>query len=416
MKGADPVKSKFTGSIEMREPPEIAFINSLSLQKKILNHTGNKIIIVWSSYYSDYEPDFAEVEKLYANNNNDVYFICTDLAADNQLKLIKKYYESKKFFHKSYFLYFELDNIFSLKKELTDRGQIIQFVNDIAVTKDSLKYPYVILADKDQNLLYNGFTQNIKADSIDYIFANKSKLQKNVKLFQNYTPSKKDLALLAGNSGADNIKNASSPLSEISTSEQNNEEAIYNQSQAVLNVDTDVSLIKDNRIYTLTIDSLKQLLENDKRKKLVHFWGSWCPTTVYEMDEFTKLVPKNNEYALYFISADFDNKKQKDLQRAYFNKIEINLDAYVISNPLNNQEEFMPKLQKVLVDYINVFDKDNKEFGLPYTAVLDENNQVLYKKIFTGPKTMEETSWDKATLIEKYAKNAFEKIKELLGK
>ncbi len=413
MSSASPAKSKFTDSIEMRES-EIAHINTISLQKKVLNRAGNKIIIIWSSYYAEFEPDFTEIQKLYSNNKNDVYFICTDLGSDNQIKLMKKYYASKKFFTKSYFLYLKFDNIFNLKKELESRGQVNQFINDIIPKSENISFPYVILADKDQNVLFNGFTQNIKSDSIEYILANPSKYQKNVKLFQNYSPSKEDLELLAGNLGDKSSDNLSSSTSGISTDYQIDEEKIYGMSELVLNIPMNAEVVKDNRIYTLSIDSLKQMLTNDKRKKLVHFWGSWCPTTVYEMEEFAKLVPKNNEYSTYFISVDCNNTKQKDLQRAYYNKLNIDCVAYVINNPLNNQDEWMGKLQKVLVEYINVFDKDYADFAIPYTAVLDENNNVLYKKAWSGPKDPEEALLDKAVLLDKYVKNDFEEIKILL--
>jgi hypothetical protein len=54
------------------------------------------------------------------------------------------------------------------------------------------------------------------------------------------------------------------------------------------------------------------------------------------------------------------------------------------------------------------------EFTLPYTAVLDENNNMLYSKWCLPPFIEEEVSIDKAKYLENNAKNDFHKIKSLL--
>lgn len=404
------IPSNMTKSIDMREP-QIGFINAMSLYKKEINPSGNSIVIIWSTYYTDIELDFSEINKLYKNEKNNIYLICTDLCSDAQIKLLKKYYESKNFFEKSYILYYELDNVLSIKKELENKKQLNQFINKLVPNEEKYNLPYLILVDKEKNILFSNSIQKIQADTIENIFKTQSKPSTNIKFFQNFIASKGVLKNDTNESENIHLSTFESRLNNNSPTDQT-----YNMSKVILNVDNDAEKMENNRIYSISIDSLKQMLTSNKKRKLIVFWGAWCPATSYEIEKFKELCPKNNEYSTYFISVDCNTTKQKNVIRAFYDKLNIKCDAYIFDSEINNPNNWIDKVQSNLIDFIKVFDKEFTEFTLPYTAVLDENNKILYSKWCLPPAKEEEASIDKAKFLEKNAKNDFEKIKELLGK
>lgn len=183
--------------------------------------------------------------------------------------------------------------------------------------------------------------------------------------------------------------------------------------------DTNLSVLSKNKIIDINPVQLSQILNKDKKKKIIHFWGSWCPTTSYGIRDILNNLPKDNNYSTYYISIDFNTENQKKIIRNFFDNMGYNNDVYIIvsNDSLYNlelkQSDWVRAFYNNFKPYIQILDKTYSEFSAPYTLVLDEINNVLYNKHL--PKQSEiDRNIPKEQILNKYLVQDFERINILL--
>lgn len=185
--------------------------------------------------------------------------------------------------------------------------------------------------------------------------------------------------------------------------------------------DSNLTITSKNKIIDIDKNQLLNKIKSDKKKKIIHFWGSWCPTTSYGIKDIITNLPIDSAYSNYYISIDYNTKNQKQIIRNFFDRMGYEKDVYIsLSTDSLNNLNLLPSIwNKVfsnnIIQYIKLIDSTCTEMSLPYTIILDENNNLIYSKHL--PKLSEiDPTIPKKELLDKYLPQNFEEIKKLLIK
>lgn len=173
-----------------------------------------------------------------------------------------------------------------------------------------------------------------------------------------------------------------------------------------------------NELHLKTISSSDIL--DGKKKKLIHIWGAWCPTTALGIKDIKKLIPvENDNYQIYLVSADMQTKGQTSLIERFLYKNQIFADSYIIENKFDSLDDLSKFAEfNHVIDFIKTFDPEYSQIAMPYTVVLDENNNILYKRALEIDKEDLQVKNEtiKAEIFEKFKSMEVMKIKEILKK
>jgi hypothetical protein len=178
------------------------------------------------------------------------------------------------------------------------------------------------------------------------------------------------------------------------------------------------------KITTLTPNDFKKiLLNNNKKKTLIHFWGLFYPLSALGIQSIREILPSNDKFNLILINTDMKTVGQINVIRKFLFQKDININSYIIDNQFNSDDDLENFLKMPhLLNFINAFDKDFEQADLPYTVILDENNKIIYKRSlnFNINKcnlhlSSEELLQLKQT-IEPFKNMEIEKIKSILNK
>ncbi len=373
---------------------KIEYINVRKLQTLIDNEKPT-LIYFWSTYKEN-EPDVYLWKEIVDANTYNFILISTDVSTKAQIKVLNKFLYYNDFFHKSYIIYRNFNTLPGVISEVKSLDKAKSFVNNI-INKteiDSIHFPYTVILQNNK----------IKYAKKEYI----SKSVLNIEFLEKMKSKCFDCDIAFKNFEYEEIDNASE------------KESIVFPSQVTINYLDDTTLIPEKyKLKAISPAKMRSFLKSGN-KKLIHIWGSWCPTTSLGINDIKKLIPKPDDtYQTMLISADMHTNGQIDLIEKFLYNNQIYADSYIIENKFENMNDLDEFIKyKHVIDFINSFDNEYSKIALPYTVVLDEGNNIIYKKALEIDENALQI--DNQTVEEKYFNDfknmEVEKIKQLLSK
>ena len=335
--------------IELSDSLSIIQKTDLSYLKSMINPAKPTILYFWTSM-SKTPPDFDLWESLLENKKFDVFIIATDVCTSSQIKLLRKYLLNNNITKKTYIIYNNYGSVKNIIKEAKTFNHTSKFINSIDKKSKEFQLPYGVvlknnmIIDRIQNLNNYNFKKEISSNS------------KGIESFSN--------------------------ISKNNTNDKQKRKELVFPSQLTINYLNDsIHIPEKYKLQTLNTSKMKNIL-NNKNKKLIYVWGSWCPTTSLGINNIKKLMPdSDDDYRLMLISADMQTDGQTELIERFLYNNHMSNDSFIIENQFNNIDD-LKEFQKFkhVINFINSFDSTYSKIALPYLAVLDEDNKIVYKK------------------------------------
>lgn len=151
-------------------------------------------------------------------------------------------------------------------------------------------------------------------------------------------------------------------------------------------------------VEKITAEKLKKITEN--KISLIHIWGSWCPTALLGLDEIRELIDKKTDCEIILISADISSKEQVDFMKKILAFHNIRIKTYILEKYLGIEDanDITNKLKEFttfdhIYNLVHSFDKEYKKIDvgseekemyiapIPYTALIDKNQNILFSQI-----------------------------------
>ena len=384
----------------------IKYIDLKHLKNNIDSSKQNTLIHFWTTMDSG-KTDFSKWIEIKKLNNFNTIIISVDIGSSDQIDLLRRYLTAKGFIDTSYIIYEKYENGWAAFSEMKSHKKLMSFIHSIDTFYNKIQIPYTIAINKNNEVVYR------KSGEIDI----KEIAELNEKINKQNLPS---LGLAFKGSKDSDTFEKSEDKEDIEKLKE--EISQYLSFAGGINTDEFKNVVIPDSICKATIlttKDLKNILRQNKGKKiLMHIWGIWCPTTALGILDIKKLIPTDSSYRLLLISADMKTDAQIDLIRKYLYKNGINIPIYIIDNEFKSIDD-MPKFAKFkhVIKFINVFDKDYDQTALPYTAILDENRNIIYKRVLEvqvedlSPVEIETLNDE---VNKKYGTMEVDKIKEIL--
>lgn len=364
-------------------PDSLSIIKLIDLKKlkSIINPEKESLLYFWTSG-TDSIKIIKDLKKLKQKYDN-IYCISTDIGSKAQIRLLRKYLYKNKIYDTTYITY----NKFSSVKEVVDEAKTLskieKFIQAIDKNSENITLPYMIRL-KNNYVTYRG-------ESSSRIFENE---QDKITAFK----------------GMDDFYNNSS----------SNEEELMFPSQLTIDYMYDETEVRSEYIISpVNYSDLNEKMNADC-KKIIHIWGSWCSRTSLGILDVKDLIPDDGDnYELILVAADMQTDGQITLVERFLFKNDISINSYLIKNEfkdINSIEKF--KEMSHLKNFVQSFDKDYKEIALPYTVVLDENNNIIYKReLNMNEDDIIDNSIDyQDSLIEEFSHMEIKKILNIVKK
>lgn len=168
----------------------------------------------------------------------------------------------------------------------------------------------------------------------------------------------------------------------------------------------DIKEIDTNHKTRVQIINNEQLLKMIQANpySIIHVCGSWCPTVISGLDDIKKIADSTDTRYLIIISIDIFTKEQVSIMNTILLHKGINIGWYIVRNDFgNNDYSGLEKFRKMdhIYNLIHSFDSDYHKVQIqmgdnevisvpiiPYTAIIDRNAKILYKKIPDAPSNL----------------------------
>lgn len=387
----------------------IQYIDLKHLQEMVEKTDEPVFIYIWGSMCLKNGIDFSKLVELKKIKNLKTFIISSDFGTDAQINILRKFLTAKGYLDTSYIIYQKFNVPNDIMQEFKSYKNLTRFINSIDTVYHSVldttnkifNLPYAIMLNKNKEIIYR--SNDIDINEINDLVNN-----------QEITDDKILVRAFAG--VAKNQKNNAENLSKSLV--------FYGIPAAYYSMDISIpdSVCK---VSIVTPKDFKRILDQNRGSKiLIHIWGLWCQFTSLGILDIKELLPTDTaNYMLFLINADMNTEGQIDLVRKFLYSNGINIPIYFIKNKFNSMEE-LPNFIKMqhLIDFIEVFDKNQKNIAIPYTIILDEKGNIIYKRaVELPPEDLAPTDINKEKEIIDSVKREFEKmeiqkIKEILAK
>jgi hypothetical protein len=151
------------------------------------------------------------------------------------------------------------------------------------------------------------------------------------------------------------------------------------------------------KITKINCKTLTNILNSERKMKLIYVYGTWCPTVILSSNIVSKIISEfQNQIEPIIISADFCTNLQVDFLKKFLKSKDLNVNTYIIENnftSLTDLTEF--QTTEHIGNFINCFDKNYKRLKLPtsdgkimnlsplpYFCILDKDNKIIFKKVY----------------------------------
>jgi hypothetical protein len=387
----------------------IQYIDLKHLQEMAEKTDGPVFIYIWGSIVLEKGIDFSELVELNKIKNMRTFIISSDVGTDTQINILRKFLTAKGYLDTSYIIYQKFNVPNDIVNEFKTYNFLTNFINSIDTvyhsvldtTNKIINIPYAIMLNKNKEIIYRN--NDIDINEINDLVNN-----------QEITDDKILMRAFAG--VAKNPKNNAENISKSLV--------FYGIPAAYHSMDISIpdSVCK---VSIVTPKDFKKILNQNRGSKiLIHIWGLWCQYAALGILDIKELLPTDTaNYKLLLINADMNTEGQIDLVRKFLFSNGINIPIYFIKNQFDSMEE-LPDFIKMqhLIDFIEVFDKDYKNIAIPYTIILDEKGNIIYKRaVEPQPEDLAPTDINKVmektdSVKREYGTMEIQKIKEILRK
>jgi thiol-disulfide isomerase/thioredoxin len=155
------------------------------------------------------------------------------------------------------------------------------------------------------------------------------------------------------------------------------------------------STINPNEIIIEKITQAKLInILKQHNKTLIHFWGSWCPSVTFGLDAVKDFID-DKDVNVVLVSIDICSKDQVEIMKKILVDKNIKIKSYILENDFGKDMDGLSKFRTMdhIYNIISSFDKNYQKYEvvfsatqkielspIPYTAIIDNNMNVLYSK------------------------------------
>ncbi|OGU57918.1 MAG: hypothetical protein A2X64_02225 [Ignavibacteria bacterium GWF2_33_9] len=344
----------------------IKFIDVQHLKNLVETNNKTTIIHFWSSVYESQVPQISEWNQLKKEFSSNFLIVCTDIGTTEQINLLRKYFTAKGFNDTLFILYKQISGIMQVVSDAKiGFANTVKMINNIDTAFHGFgQLPYTVLINRKDEILFRS------SGEIDI-----SELSKNYNENSNTKVGTAFSAFKESNFTQKNItSNKLVFLSPIAPELELDSLATFDE-----NIYVPDSVCK---VITITPAEIRQIIDkNHDQKILLHIFTLFNPIATLGIQDILQFVPETDKYIIMLICADMNTGGQINILRKYLFQKGITIPIYLIDNKFDSENDLENFIQmEHLIKFVKTFDSTYTDVMLPYTAIIDENQKIIYSR------------------------------------